>query len=412
MRKTGNRLMIGSALAALIVGTSAAEAENVKVGVISTLSGVFAFFGEEMVEGIELAAEEAGYEAGDHTFELVIADDELNPEVGVNRLERLMTSDQVDVVIGPIAGNVGVAAGDWACETGMPLVIAYAAAEDNTMRDRCDDVVRPGWTGAQPMFAFGEYVAQQGWTDIVMVGEDYAFPHNQLGGFLKTFCRAGGEQVTKIYHPLGQDDFASIIATMPDADAVLYNGSGSDAAAFFNQYQQFGMLDRMPLLGGSNFYLPGMLRQMGEGALGGLSALQYTDVLDTPENNAFVSAFEEKYGKAPSAPAEHGYVAMHQVMDAIAAAGVQDRDAFVEALRAFEMDAPRGPISIDDYGNVVQNIYINEVQRVDGELKNVPIQTFEAVSQFGPFDPEGYMADPRDSADFPPGDCSDPYYQD
>lgn len=409
--RTTARLLAGGAAAAFAVSASAVQAQDVKIGVISTMSGVFAFFGEEMVEGIRLAAEEAGYEAGGQTFELVVADDELNPDVGVNRLERLATSNEVDVVIGPIAGNVGVAATDWACESGMPLVIAYAAAEDNTIRDRCNNVVRPGWTGAQPMFAFGEYVAEQGWTDIVMIGEDYAFPHNQLGGFLKTFCRAGGEQVTKIWHPLGQDDFSSIIATMPKADALLYNGSGSDAAAFFNQYQQFGMLDRMPLLGGSNFYLPGMLRQMGEGALGGLSALQYTDVLDTEENAAFVSAFEEAYGKTPSAPAEHGYVAMHQVMDAIEAAGIEDRAAFVEALHGFEMDAPRGPVHIGEYGNVVQNIYINEVQRVDGELKNVPIETFTEVSQFGPFEPEEYMSDPRDTADFPPGDCSDPYYQ-
>ena len=113
----------------------------------------------------------------------------------------------------------------------------------------------------------------------------------------------------------------------------------------------------------------------------------------------------------PLAPAEHGYVAFMMAVNAVEEAGSSDRDPVIAALRETEMpDAPRGPFHLDEYGNPVQNIYINEVQEVDGRLKNVPIVTYEEVSQFGPYDPEEYLASEPYSRDFPPGDCSDPFY--
>jgi len=389
-----------------------AQTEELRVGVIGNITGNFAIFGTTMVNGVRMAVDEAGNKAGNLAIRLFVVDDEGNPELAVTRLKTLDTRDKVDVIVGPVSGNIGMAAVEWARTSGVPVVVAYSAPEDITMRRAAPNVVRAGWSGAQPMFALGEYAAKQGWKRIVMVGEDYAFPHNQLGGFLKTFCRNGGEKVDKIWHPIGTSDFSSILAVLPDSDAVLYNGAGADGVAFFKQFEEFGLLGTRPLLGGSNFYAIGSLPAMGKGAIGGLSALQYSDSLDTPAFKTFRDNYQQRYQQPPMATSEHGYVAMRMVIKAVEQAGGKDRAKLIAALRQVDMpDAPRGGFKLDDYGNPVQTIYINEVREIGGALMNVAIAQVDQVSQFGPYDAKTYLADPPDSRDFPPGDCADPYYQ-
>ena len=404
------------ACGALVAAPGAASADDVvRIGVIGPTTGTFAFFGEQQRMGVELAMSEIGDSLAGQPLEVIFYDSQGSPEVLVERLRTMDTRDGIDIVVGPVLGSTGLTAVEWARESGMPMVIAYSAPEDITMRQRVDNVVRAGWTGAQPMFAFGEFVAEElGYTRVIMVGQDYSFPYNQIGGFLKTFCRAGGESVERIWHPIGTSDYSSILATLPEGDAVLYNGAGSDGLAFFQQYHDFGLHEQMPLIGGSNFYAVGNLPEMGEQAIGGLSALQYVEGIQSERMAAFLADFQAMHGGdvLPLAPAEHGYVALFMATQAVEAAGGTDRGALIAALRAVEMqDAPRGPVYLDAYGNPVQNIYIYEVQDVDGVLMNVPIRTFEQVSQFGPFDPDTYLAGEPDSRNFPPSDCADPYYQ-
>ncbi len=414
--KTLKTIAIGSASALAVAATVNAQADDtLRVGVIGPTSGVFSFFGEQQRMGVELAIEELGDEVAGYNLEVEFYDSQGDAEVTVDQLRAMDSRDDVDIVVGPVLGGTGLAGLEWASGSGVPTVISYSAPEDITMRDRVENVVRAGWTGAQPMFAFGEYVAEElGHEDIVMVGQDYAFPYDQLGGFMRGFCAAGGNSVERIWHPTDTADYSSILATLPQGDAVLYNGAGSDGLAFFEQYRDFGMHERMPLLGGSNFYAVGDLPEMGEAAKGGVSALEYAEGLETDNFIAFRDAFWEMHGEdtMPLAPAEHGYVALKMAVGAVDESGSLDRDAIISALRDTEMeDAPRGPFHLDEYGNPVQNIYINEVKEVDGRLKNVPIKTYEEVSQFGPYDAEEYMASEPYSRDFPPSDCSDDFYQ-
>ena len=414
--KTSRLIAIGGASAlALAASQAQADDDTLRVGVIGPTSGVFSFFGEQQRMGVELAIEELGDQVAGYDLEVEFYDSQGDAEVTVDQLRAMDSRDNVDVVVGPVLGGTGLAGLEWASGSGVPTVISYSASEDITMRDRVDNVVRAGWTGAQPMFAFGAYVAEElGYEDIVMVGQDYAFPYDQLGGFMRGFCEAGGGSVERIWHPLDTADYSSILATLPDGDAVLYNGAGSDGLAFFEQFYDFGVDQRMTLLGGSNFYAVGDLPEMGDQAKGGLSALQYAEGLETDNFIEFRDAFWDMHGEdtMPLAPAEHGYVALMMAVNAVEESESLDRDSIISALRETEMeDAPRGPFHLDEYGNPVQNIYINEVKEVDGRLKNVPIETYEEVSQFGPYDPEEYLeSDPYDR-DFPPSACSDDFYQ-
>jgi branched-chain amino acid transport system substrate-binding protein len=412
--KTLKLAAVGGVSALALASVPVHADETVRIGVIGPTSGVFSFFGQQQRMGVDLAIEEIGGSINGHNVEVEFYDSQGDPEVTVDRLRAMEDRDDIDIVVGPVLGSTGMAGLEWATGSGMPTVISYSAPEDITMRNRVNNVVRAGWTGAQPMFAFGEYVVEElGYKEIVMVGQDYSFPYNQIGGFLKTFCQAGGESVERIWHPTGTDDYSSILATLPEGDAVLYNGAGSDGLAFFQQYHDFGIDQRMPLIGGSNFFAVGDLPQMGDDAIGGVSALQYAEGLETENFLSFRDAFRDMHGEdtMPLAPAEHGYVALHMAVNAVAAAGTTEREPVIAALRETDMpDAPRGPFHLDEYGNPVQNIYIYEVQERDGRLVNVPIETYENVSQFGPFDPEEYLATEPDSRNFPPGDCSDPFY--
>ena len=144
---------------------------------------------------------------------------------------------------------------------------------------------------------------------------------------------------------------------------------------------------------------------MGDEALGVVTALHYSAALATPANRRFVQAYEAKYQQVPSYYSEGTYVAGSVLKAALEATGgdVEDSAKFLAALRRVKLsDAPRGPMSFDDYGNPIENIYVRRVERVDGKLQNTVIHTFPAVSQFGTYNAEDYLKNPVYSRDWPP----------
>lgn len=289
------RKFVGSTLMALLLAlmsvSAHAQAEEIRLGFLAPTTGVFAGLGELMVEGAILAMEEHDYEVNGIPVRLIVEDTRLNGEVAVDRSRKLNEEDNVHVIIGPLSGGVGLSVHDWATDSGVPVIIAYSAPEDITMRLAVPNVTRNSWTGAQPMDPFGYWVATElGYKRIYVIGQDYSFPYNQIGGFKRGFCRGGGELVTNVWHPVPTEDYSSLIARIPRTgyDAVLYNGGGSDSAAFINQYIEFGMLDVMPLLGQSNTFELDVLPAMLPEAAGAVSAIQYVETLDTPDRKSVV----------------------------------------------------------------------------------------------------------------------------
>jgi branched-chain amino acid transport system substrate-binding protein len=161
----------------------------------------------------------------------------------------------------------------------------------------------------------------------------------------------------------------------------------------------------VPLLGGGTTTDESVLPQMGDEALDIVTALHYSQALDTPQNAKFAKAFEAKAGKIASYYSEATYTNMRWITEAIKAVGgkVDDRAALLAALRKVHIsDTARGPLSVDGHGNPVQNIYIRKVERVAGRLQNTVIATYPAVSQFWKYKPEEYLKQPLYGRDFPP----------
>ncbi len=394
---------------------AAAAGDPIKIGFLSAFTGVFSSFGTMQREGAEIALEEVGYEVAGRPIEVIYEDDQLDNELAVTRAKKLVEQDQIDFLTGLVSGDEGLSVGDYMKDKGIPVVPMYSASEDMTMREWYPMIVRPTWTGAQPMDVFGYWLAtEMGYKKIYHIGEDYSYPYNQRGGFVRGFCRGGGEAVTTIWHPVPLDDFSSLIARVPldeGYDAVLYNGAGGDAVAFVKQWVDLGMVDKITLIGQSNTFEKPDLDAMPTDIVGARSPHLTADDLSTAEWTAFSDTFQERWGHSPSAASEFAYMSMRLILRAIEAVDgdVSDKDAVVAAMHTVDLsDTPRGPVSLDDFNAAAQNVYIREVALGDdGVMFNQGIATVTGVSQFGPYDPELYMAQPADSNEYPPDLCAD-----
>lgn len=394
---------------------STATGDPIKIGFISAFTGVFSSFGTMQKEGAILALEEVNYEVAGHPIEVIYEDDQLDNEQAVTKAKKLVEQDKIDVLTGLVSGDEGLSVGDYMKDKGIPVVPMYSASEDMTMREWFPMVVRPTWTGAQPMDVFGYWLAtEKGYKKIYAIGEDYSYPYNQGGGFMRGFCRGGGDEVTTVWHPVPLDDFSSIIASIPldqGYDAVLYNGAGSDAVAFVKQFVDLGMKDKITLIGQSNTFEKPDLNAMPTDIVGSLSPHLTADDLATPEWVKFRDAFEARWGNPPSAASEFAFMSMRLILRAIDAQGgdVADKTALVKAMHGVDLtDTPRGPVRLDDFNAAIENVYIREVALDDkGAMYNKGIVTVSDVSQFGPYDPKLYMAQPPDSNTYPPQKCSD-----
>lgn len=401
-------------------GTEGAPEEpagEIKIGFIGAFTGVFSSFGEMQKEGAGLALEEFDYEVAGKKIVVIYEDDQLDNELAVTKAKKLVEQDKVDILTGLVSGDEGLTVGDYMKDKNIPLVPMYSASEDMTMRSFHPMIVRTTWTGAQSQDVFGYWLAREkGYKKIYQIGEDYSYPWNQGGGFIRGFCRGGGEEVSSVWFPPGStSDFSSMIASIPldeGYDAVYYNGAGGDAINFVKQYVELGMLDKMELLGQSNTFEKPDLDSMPKDIVGLLSAHHMTDDLSTPEWIAFRDKFVERWGHTPSAASVFAYSSMRMILLAIEAldGDVSDKTALVQAmLDVDQSNDPRGPVTLDPkYHAAIGNVYIREVAMDEnGNLYNKGLLTIKDVSQFGPYDPALYMAQPPDGNTYPPGKCSE-----
>jgi len=398
--------------------TQAEEAAQgpIKIGILSAFTGVFSAFGEMQRTGYEMALEEWGGTVAGREIQIIEEDDQLNNELAVTKAKKLVEQDKINILTGLVSGDEGLAVGAYMKDKNIPVLPMYSASEDMTMREWFPLMVRDTWTGAQSMDVFGYWLAtEKGWKKVYMIGEDYSYPYNQGGGFKRGFCRGGGEEVTTVWHPVPLDDYSSIIAQIPldqGYDAVMYNGSGSDAVAFTKQWVDLGMVGKIPLIGQSNTFEQGDLPSMPlEAVTGGLNAHHYAESLTSPEAVAFAEKYQEKYGRPPAAAAEFAYDVMRLILRAIEKTNgdVSDPTALVAAMKEVDQsDAPRGPLTLDEFNAVIENVYIREVQvGEDGKAFNQVLLYTPNVTQFGPYDKDVYMAQPIDSNSYPPDKCSD-----
>lgn len=397
-------------IAALLLAASAeawAQRGPIKIGLFVPLTGPLAANGKEMENGLKLYLDEQGSRLAGREVKLFVEDTEAKPATALTKARALIESQGVQLLVGPLSTAEAYAVLPYIESRKMPTLSPTVAAEDLTQRKRSPYVVRTGWTAGQPAHPFGRWVYDTlKYRKIAIIAQDFAFGHESSAAFQRTFEEAGGQIVQKLFAPLGTADFGPYLARLRrDVDAVYAASAGADALRFTRQYAEAGLKERLPLIGSGNFTDEHVLRSMGDEALGIVTALHYSAALKTPANQRFVKAYEAKYNQMPSYYSEGPYAAGSALKAALEAVGgeIEDATKFLVALHKVNLtDAPRGPISFDEYGHPIQNIYVRKVERVDGKLQNTVMHTFPKVSQFWTHRPEDYLKNPVYSREWPP----------
>jgi len=397
--------------AALLIGVMADQAqaaqEPIRLGFLTTKTGPLAAPGKEMENGIVLFLEEHNYTLAGRKVELTSQDTATQPPVTLTKTRELVERTKAHIIIGPLAAFEAYAIIQYVNDNKVPLISPSAAADDLTQRKATPYFVRAASTSSQPMHPFGTYAAKTlGYKRIATIADDFAFGHELVAGFHRTFEDAGCQVVQKLWPPLGTVDFGPYMGQLKkDVDAIFAGFAGIGGVRFAKAFQEYGLKGKVPYLAGQVAVDEALLRNMGDEAVGVISAAHYTAALAIPANQKFAQAYRPKFGQDPGYYPEGAYTAGLMLKQALEKVGgkIEDREAFLRALRGVTLaETPAGPVRLDKYGQPVHNIYIRKVERKDGRLQNIVIHTFENVNQFYTYNEADYLKAPPYSRENPP----------
>ena len=218
---------------ALATGMSApafavAQAESIKIGLLATFEGAFTVLGEDSERGALTAVDEFGGKVAGNDIEIVKGSSDASPDSAVRAARKLVEQDGVKVLIGPLSGDEGIAVKDYAkTQPDVTFLNGSSAAQDTTLRDPAENFFRFSTDGAQWMAGLGDYAFnEKGYQKVATVAEDYSFPYTQVFGFMAEFCKAGGTVPSKSWVPIGNKDYSSVIAAIPDDVDAIYVALG------------------------------------------------------------------------------------------------------------------------------------------------------------------------------------------
>jgi branched-chain amino acid transport system substrate-binding protein len=386
----GASATVASAAVGPWVRDSRAQGAPVKIGVVLPYTGVYAELGNSITQAMELVFARENWTVAGRKIEMIKEDDEMKPPVGVRKTEKLIDSDKVDILTGPVHSGILMGMRDKVHNSKTILIVSNAGA-DIISRERCSKwIFRTSFSNWQPNQPMGGWVAKNVAKEVFQIAPNYQAGKDMMAAFRETFLPAGGKVVAEDYPKLGETDYAPYLTKIKQsgAKAVFAFFSGTDAVNFVKQYDEFGLKPAIKLTGAGFLTEPDVLPAQGKAALGTITGHFYSPLLDNPVNQRFVKEFREKFGgKTPDGFAVQGYDTAEVIMRALKTVkgNTQDKEKLVAAIAAVEFDSPRGRFRFDPKThNVVQPfIYIREVREVAGTLHNVPIDKVADVRDPG-----------------------------
>ncbi|MBZ8132118.1 ABC transporter substrate-binding protein [Afifella sp. IM 167] len=378
-------LTVGAIALAAGLGLSAPAAaqESVKIGLILPMTGPFASTGRQVEAGARLYMSKHGDTVAGRKIELLLKDDAGTPDQTKRTAQEMVVNDKVSFLAGFGLTPLAFATAPISTQAKVPTIVMAAATSSIT--EKSPFIARTSFTLPQASVIIGEWAAENGIKKVVTLVSDYAPGADAQKWFASAFTENGGEIVEEIQVPLRNPDFAPFLQRVKDAspDAVFVFVPSGAGAAFMKQFRDRGLGEAgIRLIGTGDVVDDDILNDMGEAALGTVTAHHYSVAHDSPENDAFVKAFKAANdGMRPNFMGVAGYDGMALIYQALEKTGGDtDGEKVMEAIKGLAWTSPRGPISIDPKTrDIVQNMYIREVKSVDGELYNVEQETFEAV---------------------------------
>ncbi|HTM73656.1 MAG TPA: ABC transporter substrate-binding protein [Pseudolabrys sp.] len=398
----------GAAVAAVKFPTPAiAQAAPFKLGLLTVKTGPLAQGGIQMEQGVITYLKEKNYTMAGRKVEFFSADTGGNPAGTKTKVQELVERDKVDTILGPLAAFELLAITDYIAQNKMPL-LSLAAAEDMTQRRPNPYFIRASATSAQAMHPMADYAAKElKLKRVICISEDFAFGHEQMGGFQQTFEDNGGKILNKIWPPLVTPDYTPYVAQISDCDGVCQGFAGSNPLRFMKAYAGAGL--KFPVVAGETGGDDALLKSFGDEAIGLMSCIPYTLDLETDGNQRFVQGMLKNFNTVPGQYAGLLYVNCQVVEAGLKALNgdSSDKTKLVAAMRAVNLtDTPRGPVKFDHFGNVIGDFYVRKLGKEGAKyglsLWNKTVKTYHNVSQFWTYDEKTFLQQPVYSRDFPP----------
>jgi branched-chain amino acid transport system substrate-binding protein len=374
----------GVALAAAI--TAAQAQETVKIGLIVPMTGGQASTGQQINNAIKLYMQKNGDTVAGKKIEIILRDDATLPDNTKRMAQELIVNEKVNVIAGFGVTPSALAAAPLATQAKIPEIVM--AAGTSIITERSPYIARTSFTLAQSSTIIGDWAAKNGIKKVATLTSDYAPGNDALAFFREHFTAGGGQIVEEVKVPLANPDFAPFLQRMKDSkpDAVFVFVPAGQGGNFMKQYAERG-LDKsgIKVIGPGDVTDDDLLNGMGDAVLGTVTAHIYSAAHPSAMNKEFVAAYKKAFGTRPGFMAVGGYDGIHLIYEALKKTGGKaDGDSLIAAMKGMAWESPRGPISIDpETRDIVQNVYIRKVEKVDGELYNVEFATFEAVKDAG-----------------------------
>jgi branched-chain amino acid transport system substrate-binding protein len=341
---------------------SAQAQQTVKIGFLGTLSGPAAALGQDQYDAFMLGIQNSGGKLGGATVEVFKEDDQLKPDLGLQLAQKLIEKDKVSIITGVTFSNVMMAVHKPITDA-VILVGSNAGPTPLTGKGCSPMFFSTSWNNDSLHESMGQYANDAGYKKVFLLAPNYQAGKDALSGFKRMYK---GKVIDEIYTQVNQPDYSAEIAQVQAAkpDAIYVFFPGGMGVNFIKQYQQAGLLGKLPVLSSST--VDGTtLPALKDLALGVVTGSPYSPDINNPQNKKFVDDFKAKYNRVPSLYAAQSYDAAMLINAALTKTGgkTDNKEALRMALKTAQFTSVAGPFKLNTNQFPIRNFYRVDVAK-------------------------------------------------
>ncbi|MCL6562953.1 MAG: ABC transporter substrate-binding protein [Firmicutes bacterium] len=362
----------------------ASSTSPIRIGLILPLTGSFSAEGIPIERGFQLYFNQIHNQVDGHPIQLIVADGQGSPAVSLTKAKQLVENDHVNLLTGIVNTASAYAVAPYIRQAKVPLVISGdAGAEDLLINPKFTSpyLVRVSQILTSLTDPMAKYLYSRGIRQVATVASDYAGGNETIGGFDSTFIKLGGRVIQEEWPPVGTTNYGPYISQLnPNAQAVVTFLPGSDGLHFAQQASQYGLKTPLADIFGVMSFETN-LQQLGNKADGIIADAVWSSQYDTAQNKAFIQAYQKAYNEPPIVDSAAGYAGAQFIVAALKQVNgdVGDVSRLLNALYQTKVNTVEGPISLDQYHDVIKNIYVYQIVNKNGQPGQKLLQVYDNV---------------------------------
>ncbi|HEX4411314.1 MAG TPA: ABC transporter substrate-binding protein [Xanthobacteraceae bacterium] len=383
LRRTVLKGLSATAAASALARPAVAQTTTLKIGLSFPMTGAgFASVGRQLKAGTELYLLQHGDTVAGRKIEVILRDDGGIGDAARRVMQEMIVNDKVDICgVGVTPAALAIA--PLVTEAKKATMIMSTGA--SIAISKSPYFIRSGFIISTPAWVMGEWAVKNGMKHVVTLVNDWAPGIEAETAFKTPFVKLGGEIIESIRVPLANPDFAPFLQRISDLhpETAFIMVPGSQSPIFARQFAERGLVKSgIKIIGTGDITDDDDLNNMGDAMLGIITAGQYSASHDSALNKSYVAAMQKEKGIRADFISLGGYDGMHLIYEALKKTkGDADGDALIGAIKGMAWESPRGPVSIDPATrDLINNIYIRKVEKIDGQLWNTEFDTYTAVS--------------------------------